>query len=47
MLLQRTLFPSFLWLSSIPLCMWTTSSLYIHLSIDRLGTVFASTHQLL
>ena len=36
MLLQMTLFCSFLWLSSIPLCIYTTSSLSVHLSVDRL-----------
>ena len=30
MLLQMALFHSFLWLSSIPLCIYTTSSLSIH-----------------
>ena len=34
MLLQMTLFHSFLWLSSIPLYTCTTSSLSIHLPMD-------------
>ena len=37
MLLQMALFHSFLWLSSIPLYICTTSSLSIHLSMDNLG----------
>ena len=37
MLLQMALFYSFLWLSNIPLCICTTSSLSIHLSMDILG----------
>ena len=32
MLLQMALFHSFLWLSNIPLCMYTTSSASNHLS---------------
>ena len=34
MLLQMALFHSFLWLSSIPLYLCTTSSLSIHLSVN-------------
>ena len=34
MLLQMAKFHSFLWLSSIPLCIYTTSSLAIHLLMD-------------
>ena len=34
MLLQMAQYHPFLWLSSIPLCIHTTSSSYIHLSVD-------------
>ena len=34
LLLQRALFPSFLWLSNILLCVYTTFSLSVHLSRD-------------
>ena len=34
MLLKMTLFHSFLWLRNIPLYLYTTSSLFIHLSTD-------------
>ena len=37
MLLQMALFHSFLWLSSFPLCIHTTSFLSIHLLIGHLG----------
>ena len=37
MLLQMALFHSFLQLSSIPSCIYTTSSLYIHLLMGHLG----------
>ena len=38
MLLQMVLFHSFLWLRSIPLYMYTLSSLSIHLLIRHLGS---------
>ena len=34
LLLQRAFFPSFLWLSNILLCVYTTFSLSVHLSRD-------------
>ena len=44
MLLQMTLFHSFLWLSSISLCICTTCSLSIHLSVD-ISVQFSSVTQ--